>query len=608
MANSSHETDAEGPDRTIEPHLMSVLSKKFEMITRDMTQSLLKSARSGVINVARDFSSAITLYDGRQLMIDEGLPVHANNIQATPEYTLSHFDDISPGDCFLTNSPYAGNTHHADYTLHVPVFYDGEPLFWTLNRAHQADVGAPSPSTYLAGAKNVYEEGTHLPSVRVQEEYENREDIVRMCKLNIRVGETQWYGDFLGQISAVRKGEELLEELCEEYGVGLIEEFATEWIEYGEKRMRNEIGELPAEEVEHTSYHDPIYHNDAAPDGVPVNVKLSIDPTKELISVDLRDNIDNIPCGFNLCEATTRAAVYGGIFDTMDADLPHNQGSISRIEIRMEEGKIVGKPEYPVGTSVATTNICDTLFNAVHAAIGQLGEPHGMAEGNAGMPPACAVISGTDSRNDDAPYINQLYQTGGGGPAYYDHDGWLPYALPVSSPVIARDSIEIDEQKYPILVERNELVTDSGGPGKWRGAPSLVCEFGPRFDPMIAAYIGNGSKYPPNGILGGAAGRSSEAYKITEEGEKVELPLISDGEEIQPGERIGSYNSGGGGYGDPLERDPEMVRDDVKREFVSTEGARNEYGVVLQTQDGERIVEQQETKRLRERLQTEASE
>lgn len=608
MTDSDQKSDKTLDDSSIEPHLMSVLSKKFEMITRDMTQSLLKSARSGVINIARDFSSAITLYDGRQLMIDEGLPVHANNIRATPEYTVSKFDDISPGDCYLTNSPYAGNTHHADYTLHVPVFCDGEPLFWTLNRAHQADIGAPEPSTYLAGAKDIYQEGTHFPSIRVQEDYEEREDIVRMCKLNIRVGETQWYGDFLGQVSAVRTGEEQLQDLCDEYGVELIKQFADEWIDYGERRMRSAIRDLPAKSVQHTSYHDPIHHNDAAPDGVAVTVSIEIDPDRELLVVDLRDNMENIPSGFNLCEATTRAAVYGGIFDTMDADLPHNQGSISRIEIKMDKGKIVGKPEYPVGTSVATTNVCDTLFNAVHAAIGQLGEPHGMAEGNAGMPPACAVISGTDFRDDDAPYVNQLYQTGGGGPAYHGHDGWLPYALPVSSPVIARDSVEIDEQKYPILVERNELVTDTGGPGKWRGAPSLVCEFGPRADPMTAAYFGNGGEFPPQGILGGESGRISESYKVTADGTNIQLPLISDGEVIEPGELIGSYNAGGGGYGNPYERDPDLVRADVKRGFVSKMGAREDYGVVLDWEDGTLTVDEQETQNRREEaMETEPS-
>jgi len=600
-----------GPDNPlnqfdIEPRLLSILSKKFETITRDMSQSLLRSARSGVINVSRDFSSAITLFDGRQFVIDEGLPVHANNIGATPRYTLDQFDDVSPGDCFLTNSPYAGNTHHADYTLHMPVFYEGEPLFWTVNRAHQADVGAPSPSTYLAGAKNIYEEGMHFPSVRVVEDYEHREDIVRTCRLNIRLGDTQWYGDFLGQVSAVRTGEEQIRDLCDEYGVELIGTFAEAWLAYGEQMMRNQIREMPAKEVEHTSYHDPIEHNDAAPDGVPVHVSIAVEPDAEEITVDVRDNPDNIPCGFNLSEATTRAAIYGGIFNTLPAELPHNEGSISRVAIELGEGRVVGRPEYPVGTSVATTNVCDTLFNAVHMAMGQLGEPYGMAEGNPGIPVPWAVISGTDFR-DGEPYVNQLVQTGGGGPASHGTDGWLTYGIPVTGGVQYRDSVEIDEQKYPITVERNAFVTDTGGAGKWRGAPSFVSEYGPREDPMTAAYFGNGAEYPPQGLLGGKAGAPATAYKITEDGDRVALPTISDGEVIEPGERIGGRFAGAGGYGDPLERDPDEVLADVKRGFVSTAKAREEYGVVVEERDGELVVDSDRTQTIRQREQSEAA-
>ena len=215
-------TDASIETGSLEPFEMTVLSKKFKEAISVMTQSLMNSARSGVINSARDFTSAFTLYDGRQFMYDKGLPVHAANVHLIPEYTLDAFEDISEGDCFLTNSTYAGNTHHADYTLHVPVFYEGEPLFWVLNRAHQADVGAPQPTTYVADAKDIYEEGPHFSALRVQDAYEENEDIVRNLKLNIRAGDWQWYGDYRAQIAAVRKGEEMIQEICSEYGVDLI--------------------------------------------------------------------------------------------------------------------------------------------------------------------------------------------------------------------------------------------------------------------------------------------------------------------------------------------------------------------------------------------------
>lgn len=585
-------------DYELEPYLMTVLSKKFEMVTRDMTQTLLKSARSGVINSARDFSSAITLYDGRQFMIDEGVPIHLGNVHLTPQFTLEHFDDVSKGDCFLTNSPYAGNTHHGDYTLMVPVFYDNEPLFWSINRAHQADVGAPVPSTYVGNAKDLYEEGPHFPSVRIQEEYEDKDDIVRMCKLNIRAGDLQWFGDYRAQVAAVRAGEEELENVCEKYGVDLIKTFTEEWISYGEQMMKNEIRDLPDTAIENTSYHDPI---PGAPDGVPVNVKMDINPDEASIDVDLTDNIENVPCGFNLSEATTVAAVYTGIFVNLPPELPHNEGSISRINIEMDEGKIVGKPEFPVGTATATTNIASVLINAVQGAFGDLGEPYGIAEGNAGVGGFEPVISGIDPRRDGDPYVNQLILAGGGAPGLHGHDGWMTYTVTSSCGIINRDSVEVDEHLYPVLIRRNEFREDTAGDGRWRGSPSLISEYEPRFNTVTFTYFGDGNEFPLQGILGGTEGTPDVMTKIEENGEEVEVPsMIFDTLDIEPGERLISQKPGGGGYGDPMERDPERVRKDVEEGYISKEKARDVYGVVLTGEPGEMAVDRDRTDAVRQ--------
>ncbi|WP_306061310.1 hydantoinase B/oxoprolinase family protein [Natronococcus wangiae] len=597
-------TTPQDSEPEIEPYLMTILSKKFEAASRDMTQSLLKSARSGVINVARDFSSGITLYNGRQFMIDEGLPVHLGNIQLAPQYTLEQFEDINPGDCFLTNSPYAGNTHHADYTLHVPIFYDDEPLFWAINRAHQADVGAPEPSTYLAESENIYQEGPHFPSVKIQEEYEDKDDIVRICELNIRLGEEQWYGDYRAQIAAIREGEQRIQEIIDKYGIDVVKAFTSEWLDYGHRMMKNAIRDLPEAEVKYTAHHDPV---PGAEEGVPVTVHLVIEPEEPKITIDLTENMDALPCGFNLCEATTLAGAYSGVFNNLNAKIPHNQGSLRPIEVKMDEETVVGKAAYPSGTSVATTNVCDTLFNAVQAAFGELGKPYGMAEGNPGMPPNVGVISGTDFRRDDAPYVNQIIYSGGGGPAVYGHDGWLTYGIPVTSGVLYLDSLEVDERKYPILFDRYELLTDTEGAGEWRGAPGVELEYGPRQDPMTVAYLGNGDQFPPQGILGGEAGASAKAIKVTDDGEEMPLPIISV-EEIGPEERIVGRIAGGGGYGDPGDRDPAAVKEDVQKGVISRERAEDVYGVVFEESSSELTVDESATDARRDQLTTEGSQ
>lgn len=567
-----------------DPYDMTVLSKKFESITREMTRVLLKSARSGVINTARDFSSAITRYDSRQFMIDEGLPIHVGNVHLIPEYTLTKFDDIQPGDCFLTNSPYAGNTHHADYTLHVPVFVEGEPLFWTISRAHQADVGAPVPSTYLGDAETIYEEGPHFPSVRIQRDYTDKDDIVRLLKLNLRSGEDQWYGDYRAQVAAVRAGESAIQDLTDEYAVETITQFADDWIAYGNAMMRHEISHLPHDDITYTSYHDPI--PSITTDPIPVTVELSIRPEEERILVDLTDNIETIPGGYNLSKATTIAAVYGGIFHNLSADLPHNHGSIEQIDITMDTGRIVGEPDYPVGTAVATTNIAGVLLNAVQAGFGELGEPYGLAEGTTNSGGGGPVISGTDSRRNK-PFVNQLIFSAGGAPGVYGHDGWLTYSSNVSAAVTRRDSIELAEQKYPILIGTHEFTTDSAGAGKWRGAPGVTTTYHARDDPVTFTYLwGDGHQCPPRGILGGGSGAPASLSKQHSDGSVTSLNDPSDHPvTLSPGETLHTQKPGGGGYGNPTERSRELVTEDVENEIISEKAAIETYDLDPDTLD-----------------------
>ena len=200
-----------------DPMLLSVLSSRFGAILREMSNGVLRASKSGVIKIARDMSCAILTYDHRLVCIEECIPVHAAAIDLTTRPLTAFFDDIEEGDAFLNNCPYTGVTHHADLTLCVPVFFDGKPLFWTVSRAHHADVGAPIPSTYLPYAKTIYEEGLHFPGVRVERGYKELRDIIRMARMKVRVPDL-WYGDYLAQVGACRTAERRIVELVEKYG------------------------------------------------------------------------------------------------------------------------------------------------------------------------------------------------------------------------------------------------------------------------------------------------------------------------------------------------------------------------------------------------------
>lgn len=589
----------------LEPYLMTILAHRFEAIIAEMRNTLIRSARSGIMNTGGDIACAIVTVDDRSICQEVGCPSLSASLADASKPIKEFFDDVAPGDCFLNNSPYHGNTHHADYTFMVPVFYKGKHVFTALARGHQADIGNSMPSTYMPFAKDIYEEGAlNFPCVRVQRNYQDVQDIIRMAKMRIRVPE-QWYGDYLACIGAARTGEKRLVELCDKYGVDAINQFVEEWLDYSTKFMISEIKKFPKVTLEGEIWHDPI--EGIAPEGVPIRAKMMIDPDEGYITVDLTNNIDQLECGYNLCEGNTKAAVYSGIINNLSGDLPNNDGTASRIKMIFRDGAIIGRAKHPVCSSISTTDFAGRLTNLVQVMLGRLGISRGLAAGSSCANPSCGVISGKDFRYGNRPFINQILIGHGGGPALRGHDGWLTYMIPAVAGTETWDSIEIDEAKYPILVEHDEIEPDSGGAGQWDGAPGFRCIIRPRGNPAIFSYWLDSKKFPAEGIFSRHSGSPSSVWKVNELGEIVALPDIS-AEVIKPTEKIGSIWAGGGGHGDPLDRDPAKVRLRVRNGWVSLKKALEVYGVVLDTEPEEYAVDYEATQKLRAEIKKERAE
>ncbi len=276
------------PAPAIDPVVTAVIANRIDGIVREMTNTLLRAARSAVISSARDFSCGICTGDNQLLACVEGLPIHIFGVhEQARAMTLAH-PVLAEGDAFLHNDPYTGNTHPADHTFLVPVFVDGEHLFTAVAKAHQADIGNSIPSTYHAGAKDVYEEGALIfPSVRIQRDYRMVEDVVRMARNRIRVA-SQWYGDFLAGLGAARIGERRLKELCAKFGTATIKRFVADWLDYSEQRMAAAVRQLPAARLVNDGRHDPF--QPMLPDGIPIHVEIEIDPAAARVTVDLRGN------------------------------------------------------------------------------------------------------------------------------------------------------------------------------------------------------------------------------------------------------------------------------------------------------------------------------
>ena len=369
---------------------LAIISSRLQGICQRMANTLMRTGRSGVLNTAHDFSCCILAADDSFVAADESLPVH---VLSGPDLMVKHLRAFHPefrrGDAYLNNSPYHGCSHAADHTILIPVIDDdGVHRFTACAKAHQADIGNSKATTYMATAEDVYEEGALIfPGTKVQENYKDIHDIIRMCELRFRVPE-QWRGDYLAMIGAARIGERELLELGAEVGWDLLAEFIPEWFDYSEKRMVEAIREIPSGRIEVKTRHDPFPR--LPPDGLEITVKLDVDAEAGRIEVDLRDNPDNIACGLNLTESTAIAGAMTAIFNSIDHTVPPNAGSFRRVSVRLREGCIIGIPRHPYSCSLGTSNLCDRLENAVVRGIAELGEGVGMAECGPLLPPATA--------------------------------------------------------------------------------------------------------------------------------------------------------------------------------------------------------------------------
>jgi N-methylhydantoinase B len=578
---------------------LALLSNRLDGIVKKMANTLLRTGRSGVLNMARDFSCCIVTADHRLLTATESLPIH---VLSGPDIMARWMCEVHPelkrGDAFLHNSPYHGCSHPADHTILVPVLDNaGAHRFTLLAKAHQADIGNSIPTTYHARARDVYEEGALLfPAVRIQRDYENIEDIVRMCQMRIRVPE-QWWGDYLAMIGAARIGERELTALGEDVGWDRLDAFAEQFFDYSEARMAAALAELPAGTAQHTSTHDPI--PGTPEEGVRISVSVAVDPDAGRVRVDLRDNPDAMPCGLNLSESCSRTAAMVGVFNAINHTVPKNAGAFRRIDVDLRENCVVGIPKHPTSCSAATTNVADRVSNSVQAAMAEISEEIGLAECGASSPPAAAVVSGVNPETGK-PYINQVFLGRTNGAASSHADAWWTIGHVGNAGMCFLDSVELDELRLPIYVHARGFVADTEGAGRNCGAPQGFAVYGPRAGAMSLIYNSDGTINAPKGVRGGLGAASAGQEKLSANGVEEEVPRVGQ-VTLNPGEMIVSRSCGGGGFGLPTQRNPERVREQVAEGFVSRARAREVYRVVID--DDGRVVPA-ETEALRAEVET----
>jgi N-methylhydantoinase B len=584
----------------IDPITFAVISARINGIISEMSEVLLRTSRNPILYSAKDFTCGILTGDAKLLTMVNGMPVHIYGLRNSLKGVVQAFgDDIHPGDCFVNNSPYHGNNHVGDWSMFAPVFYDGELIFWAASLCHLIDSGAYKATNLDSLAKDIYEEGIHFPPLRLLKDYKEIPDIVAFIKANFRYPE-QWHGDFLAQVGSLWMGEQECLNLCKKYGNKVMKSFQHELLDYGDRRMTEEIKKLPKGTWAIEDQFEKV--EPLAPDGLPLKVKVTISPDEAVITFDLTEMPDQLPWGLNCSRSTAEGACISGSMPSFDPSLPRNDGVYKHFKFILREGAVCGIPKWPVGTSMATVGVTDEVTAMIFRLWEKILPGKGHAAGGEINGAQC-ICSGTDFRHGNEPYGHLYFVAMSGGPASKGCDGWPSWLHNGAMGNQSLDSIELTELTSPVIVWEAGIATDSVGAGQWRGAPGLYHRIQPRRHTMNLVAVATGHTHPPRGAAGGKDGSLAETWIEDHDTQKKLRQLQNVGYyELKENEDWVAYCNGGGGYGDPFERDPEAVCDDARNSIISVKVARDVYGVVLDTNVELYKVDNDSTKKLRAQL------
>ncbi len=558
----------------ITPITAEIIREYFESVAEEIIKTMVRASVSPIFNEAHDCSAGVFSYDGKQVgLVSRGdaVPVHIYACLTSVEACIRFFrGDLNDGDVILACDPFFGGTHIGDYTIILPVFCNNKPVFFASVRAHMLDVGGPVPGGLNAEAEEVWQEGFRFPPVKVFEKGERRRDVWDLLKANNRLPDIA-IADINAMIGACKIGEERIRAVVDKYGLTTVQEGVRYTFDYSEKKFRNAIAQWPTGTYTGRSLLDQDFRGNEN-----INVDVCIEVKEGEVVVDFSGSHAQSPGVINSVVGNTISYVYG-CFSAVCPEVPINSGFFRPIRIVLPEGSVVN-PDPPAAAGYATICIGCTIGEAVMQALGKI-VPERV--GTTSIDLSMLWTHGEDPRTKNffISYDYHASPVSSGGT--YGVDGWGGWSALFCALQLA--SVEMTEIQYPFLYLEGEYSTDSAAAGQWRGAPSYsMRRMAYQTDSPIYLNIWvQGARHALQGYCGGQDGVGNYAV-VHYDSEQART--VTDVAFLEPSERgdvLFFQSCGGGGWGDPLKRDPAAVLGDVRNEYVSIEGAESDYGVVI---------------------------
>jgi N-methylhydantoinase B len=554
----------------IDPVTVEIIRCALKAAANEMSTVLKKTAYNMMIYEVQDYCVAVVDGEGRTMSQNEGaLPIFLADLGVAVQDGIEIYgrENIRPGDVFLVNHPEICGQHLNNMAVYTPFFWQERLLCFLAVRAHWIDVGGASTGFGSSMTRDVYEEGLQIRSVKIYSKGAPNTEVLRLIEDNIRFPESS-LGDLRAQIACCRTGEDRLEQICRKYGGEVFQEAVHVIWDQTDKLVREAVGAMPDGIYEASSFLD-----DDGKDVtkiLPIKVKVEIRGSE--LTIDFSEVCDQVP-GFINCGSSGGMAAARVAFKALT--LPHgevNEGSFRALKVVLPPGKLLSarRPAPIGGWSLSLPTVLDTIFRALAPVLpGRIPAAH---KGDMGG----YAIFGTHPKTRRRYVCQNIIGGGWGGRPFEDG---ASAAVSMCQGDVKNTPIELQELYYPLFYECHALRTDSGGAGKFRGGIGLEV----KVKPLHELYVSRNTdriQCPPWGLSGGREGKTNQTL-IRRNGREEILPGKFSHLLVRPGETVTFLTAGGGGYGDPAERNAGAVRRDVELGYVSNEEATKSYPSVF---------------------------
>ena len=553
----------------IDPILLSVYARTFKSITDEMSISMQQTTRSPILCEAKDFVTGLYDADGRMLEQTENLPILAFSLAPVCKHIRQYFgDEIYPGDVIFHNDVFSLGNQNNDVAAFKPVFFEDRLVAWTAVKGHQADIGGAVAGGYNPNATEVWQEALRIPPVKVFEKGKLRRDVWELIFANIRFDIVRH--DMQAEIGACTIGERRLNALLGKYGFEHFDAHKLALFDATRRMMEAEIGGIPNGRY---SGEGRVYY-DGRHEGSKFTIRVDIDVSDRKIRFDY-SRTDAQTNGFvNGTFTSSASATILTLLQMINPDIPHNEGMVDAIEIVIPEGTLLNA-SYPKATTFGN-HLCPPNADAIQRALAPVLPDRVTAGWNNLL---CSLTTGIDpEKNDKYVDIGFMGLKGGSGAMKgvdgYDHIGMID----ASGGLLDQD-YEMFEQQTPHLLQKHEYLPDSAGAGQWRGGLGVETVFTIGSDDTQLVTFGDGDFEPAFGLFGGGVG-TLNFIRLTYPDGRTVVPKNKDLITGVPrGTVYHQQAGGGGGYGDPGQRDRALLREEVKNGIVSPQAARDAYGL-----------------------------